>query len=594
MQRIIFIVYHIDKYKDIHAAEIIETFFKGIHLDLSVTGYILALPFLFFLFVILFPRSSGIYTQIIKYYHWVIISLVAILTSIDLSIYYEWGTKINSKAIEFVILSPGEAMASSASSPVLLMLAIIAFNASVGFIALNKFVKFDYENSLTKSDLVFFPVFIFIDIILIRGGFQLAPINQSSVYFSDKPLLNHTAVNTEWNLIHSFIENHFSNENPYRYYDSKEAENKVHALYTESDSTLKILNTSRPNVMFIILESFTSDVVEAFGGEKNVSPFLTAMTRDGVKFSNIYASGDRTDKGLIAILGAFPSQAVRTIIQQPDKFEKLNSLPRMLIDSGYTTSFFYGGESEFANFKSYLLSTGIQKVIDKKDFSPEQMNSKWGAHDGFVFDKQLNSLKNESGPFFSVLLTLSSHEPFEVPVKSRFTGDDLPDKFRKAANYTDLCIGEFFAKAKLQSWYKNTLFIIVADHGHRLPSEYPNGYDPGKYRIPLLFYGEVIKDEYRGKTINKIGSQTDIAHTLLKQLNINTSGFEWSKDLLNKGSKDFAFYSYDNGFGWVDKQHTFTFDNVAKKVTSNTDTTIQSFDEGKAYMQVVFEKYLSY
>lgn len=598
IQRAIFFVFHYQQLQEAPFNDLLWLFIKGLRLDLSMTGYFLLIPILLLLFNVFLPKTFKILERILSIYTYILLVIVFLLGIIDLSIYKEWGTKINSRAVEFLILSPGEALASSTSSPLFLS-AIILFSQLVLFIFLyRKYFKFEiaYKNHpILKSIAVI--LYTFISVMMLRGGLQLAPINQSAVYFSKYPAINHASLNTEWNLMHSVIENHFSNENPYVFMPDEEAKAIVDSLYsTQSVDTNSILSVSKPNIVFIILESYTSDVIEYFDGEPGVSPHLTALAKEGLSFSNIYASGDRTDKGMIALLSAFPTQAVRTIIQQPDKFEKLPSIPKTLSKYGYTSSFFYGGESEFANFKSYLISAGIEKISDKNDFEPNQMNSKWGAHDGYLFEKMLKEIPKEKEPFISIALTLSSHEPFEIPSPTPYQGEDLPSKFRKAAHYTDQCIAEFFEKAKKEKWYKNTLFVIVADHGHRLPKEYEKAFDVRKFRIPLILYGEVIKPEYLHKKISTYGSQTDIAYTLLKQLHVDTKAFYWSRDLLAP-SNGFAFYTYDNGIGWVDSAQYLTMDNVSRTLTSSAgDTTLQQkrLASAKAYMQRVFGTYLSY
>ncbi len=602
IQRTIFFVYHFDLMSNYSFQEWAMAFVKGIRLDMSMAGYFLGIPLLLFSICVFFPSFAKIAAKSTSIFISVLVIVVISLGVIDLFIYSEWGSKLNSRAIEFLILSPGEAMASSASSPIYLAAFIFIAQLFVFYFLWKKWVKINFQFQAFKwLNLILLPTFSFLLILMIRGGLQLAPINQSAVYFSTHSSLNHTALNTEWNLMASFIENHFSNENPYQYSSIEEAEAEVKELYPELDvnQSEHILNTQQPNVVLIILESFTSDVVEAFGGEAAISPTLTKLATEGIAFDSIYASGDRTDKGMIAILSAFPSQAVRTIIQQPDKFEKLQSLPNAFTQNGYESFFLYGGESEFANFKSYLLSTGIQKIIDKKDFPAEQMNSKWGAHDGFVFERLLQELKTKTTPFFSIMLSLSSHEPFEIPVKSSIEGNSLPQLFRKSAHYTDQSIAAFMEQAKKEKWYANTLFVFVADHGHRLPKEYDHAYDYRKFRIPLIFYGEVIKQEFRGKKVHTLGSQTDIAATLLQQLNLDAKPFKWSKDLFNKQAVPFAFYSFDNGFGWVEAQQTLTVDNVNREISSTLKDLPDSLNQkiskkGKAYMQKVFTEYLAY
>lgn len=597
-QRLLFFIYH---YKQVSEASISDQcwlFIKGIRLDLSMSGYFLLIPIILHLLQWFIPKKSLQLQKFISVYSIILIVIVVLLGIIDLSIYKEWGTKINSRAIEFLLLSPGEALASSTSSPIILSSILFIVQVILYIWLYIRFFAFEFEPKLHLFwRVVLLPIFAFLAVMMMRGGLQLAPINQSAAYFSKYTAVNHASLNTEWNLMHSVIENHFSNTNPYEFMDKSVAKQLVDSLYTQQDiDTIQILNNSKPNIVLVVLESFTSDIVEHFGGDKDVCPNLNKLSQEGLSFTNIYASGDRTDKGIIALLSGFPSQAVRTIIQQPDKFEKLPSLPKTLSNNGYSTTFFYGGESEFANFKSYLVSTGIEKIIDKNDFSSNQMNSKWGAHDGYLFEKTIYDLKKQKEPFFSIVLTLSSHEPFEIPVSSTYTGQDLPSKFRKAAHYTDQCIGEFMENAKKEVWYKNTLFIFVADHGHRLPKEYEKAYDVRKFRIPLLFYGDVIKQVYRTKNVTHIGSQTDLAKTILNQINIIDSTYKWSKNLLDN-SHGFAFYSYDNGIGWVDSKEKFTIDNVTQSITSREgDTTLENnrVKRSKAYMQRVFEEYLKY
>jgi phosphoglycerol transferase MdoB-like AlkP superfamily enzyme len=598
IQRLLFFVFHFQQIQEAPFTEQIWIFVKGLRLDISMTGYFLLIPIVLLILQLFAPKKSAGFDTFIAVYTYILLVIVLLFGIIDLSIYKEWGAKLNSRAIEFLLFSPGEALASSTSSPIYLSAFILISQLIIFIYGYRKYFRFECDLKLHFIlKLISIPLYAFIAVLMMRGGLQLAPINQSAVYFSKYSIINHASLNTEWNLMHSVIENHFSNENPYVFMESTKADQLVDSLYSNTpEDSVQILNTTRPNVVYIILESFTSDVVEHFGGEKDVCPNLNRMAQEGLSFTNIYASGDRTDKGMIAVLSSFPTQAVRTIIQQPDKFEKLPSLTKTLSNLGYTTSFFYGGESEFANFKSYLVSSGIEKIVDKRDFESSQMNSKWGAHDGFLFDKALTDLSKQKEPFISILLTLSSHEPFEIPVPSPYKGDDLPSKFRKAAHYTDQCIADFMEGAKKQAWYKNTLFIIVADHGHRLPKEYEKAYDIRKFRIPLIMYGDVINKNYLHRNITKVGSQTDINKTLLTQMQVSDTAFVWSSDLLNS-KPGFAFYTYDNGIGWVDDKQWLTMDNFTKSITSKGgDSTLeqQRLKVGKAYMQRVFSRYLLY
>ena len=248
--------------------------------------------------------------------------------------------------------------------------------------------------------------------------------------------------------------------------------------------------------------------------------------------------------------------------------------------------------------KSYILSHGFQKMVDQHSFDVRDMNSKWGTYDDKVFSKNVADLDNAKQPFFSTILTLTNHEPFELPVEPHFKGDDVDSKFRSTTFYTDSCLGAYINEAKQKSWYKNTLFVVIADHGHRIPGNLTE-HDPERYRIPLLFFGEVIKPEFKGTRINKIGNQTDLAATLLNQLKIDPKRFVWSKDLLNPGTPGFAFFNWDNGFGFANNEQIVSFDNIGKNIilrknqsSANVDSILSS--NGKAYMQEVFRQYLEY
>jgi len=285
-------------------------------------------------------------------------------------------------------------------------------------------------------------------------------------------------------------------------------------------------------------------------------------------------------------------------MKQNSKQEKLPGIAQDLAQNSYQTSFYYGGESEFFNMKSYILSHGYQKMTDQHSFRPKDMNSKWGAYDDKVFSKNLNDMDQAKSPFFSTILTLTNHEPFELPGKAKFEGSNVENKFRSTSFYTDSCLGAYIREARQKNWYKNTLFIVIADHSHRLPANLTE-FDPKRYRIPMLFFGDVLKPEFKGVRISKYGNQTDLASTLLSQLNISDKRYPWSKNLLNPKTPGFGFFNWDNGFGFATEEQIISFDNVGKNIIlrrNNADLKIDAelTRKGKAYMQEVFQQYLDF
>jgi phosphoglycerol transferase MdoB-like AlkP superfamily enzyme len=221
------------------------------------------------------------------------------------------------------------------------------------------------------------------------------------------------------------------------------------------------------------------------------------------------------------------------------------------------------------------------------------------VHDEYVLDRQVAELSKSREPFFSVTMTLSNHEPFDVPGVKRINGNSEPDRFRNSAAYTDACLSVFFAKAKMQQWYRNTLFILVADHGHSLPLN-RSIYYPESHHIPLLFYGDVIRPEFRGAVVTTLGNHHDIPATLFFQFDKNKAKqFVWSKNLLNPTVRPFAYYQIDHLLGWIDQKYWFGYSYNRKKFVARSyvvphDHLGKMTIEGQSFEQVLYKNYLAY
>lgn len=574
-------------------------------MDASMAGYICALPLLICL-IQWFVPTIRVPLVFIKMYLIIILIICGLTMTVNLNIYQEWGTKLPYRAISTFLNHPYEAYISSVSTPLLVPFSLLLLLVFSGWYFVQKIIdqRFQFPKIKWYRKAIISFLLIGTLFLLIRSGLQTTPLNPSMAYFSTKPILNHAAVNTEWNLLSDFLHNSNSHVNPYLYMDKELAQKEIAPYINLSDTlesgAIKILNQNKPNVILIILESFTSDLIESQGGEAGIAPKFEKLIDDGLFFTNIYSASDRTDKGIVAIMSGFPSQATKSIIKNVNKLEHMPALGQIFFENGYHTSFLHGGASEFYNIKSYMLSHNIQKVIDQYDFPAKDVRSKWGAFDHLTFQKQIDFLNESSQPFFSTILTLSNHEPFDLPGPPKFGSKSAADLFKSTAFYTDSVLYDFLEKAKTRDWYKNTLFVIVADHGHRLPLDTWDSFHPNRYRIPLLLYGEVLKPEYRGHKINKIGNQTDVPSTLLNQLKMNSKNYYWSRNLLDPRTHPFSFFSWNDGFGVVSPEQTLTFDNVGKNIIYLKDSTKIDSDNqklktiGQAYMQEVYDQYLGY
>ncbi|MBC7614443.1 MAG: sulfatase-like hydrolase/transferase [Pedobacter sp.] len=596
MDRLAFLFIFHRKITETPFSERVLTLYHGIRLDVSMTAYLAVIPLLVFIFLF-FSAKSNISLHWIKLYDKIFIMIFSLLAVINFNIYREWGSKVNVQAFGFLIDTPNEALASSASSPILLSIIVFLVLVTISLYFHTKIIRTEFE---LKKVSIWIKTAIAIlligaNFIGIRGSIGVAPNNQSMAYFSKYQILNQASVNTAWNLLSSILASKKTKKNPYLYLNSAIATKNVAYLYhTKKDTTQTILTTTTPNVVIFILESFTANLTKTLGDEDGITPHFDTLINNGFLFSKIYATGNRTDKGLIGSLTGFPSLGTGSIVKWPEKMQKIPAISQKFEQNKYQTSFFYGGESEFDNYKAFILSHGYQNLIDKNRFDQKDLNSKWGAYDDLVFSKQLEAMNKSKQPFFSTILSLTNHEPFELPTAYKFGKSSPIQRFKSTAYYTDSCINAYLTNAKRQPWYKKTLFIFVADHGHIYPKNKYDVYQPERYHIPLLFYGDVIKDEFKGKKLDKIGSQQDLAATLLSQLNLSAKEFKWSKNLLNPYTKDFAFFSWDNGLGFINANQCVTFDNVGKTVLYQTNpNTKTNLNFGMSYLQTAYQQFIN-
>ncbi|MFN2439004.1 MAG: LTA synthase family protein [Chitinophagaceae bacterium] len=583
-----FLLYQLKYTKSLSSETIFFSFLYGLRMDISMGSYIL-LPVCFFsllgVFVSFFRRPI-----IYKIYTYVVLFLVLIIVSVDSELYSQWGFRIDTTPLKYTN-SPKEVWATMSHLPVFLIL--IFFIVSYLFLAwtfakiINTINRYQQRGSYKFISAFIIVIIMGLLIIPIRGGLQLAPINQSSVYFSTNNFANHAAINAFWNFFHGVTNKTSSTHNPYNYLPPVKAKQITDSLHSASGNFDKVLNTSTPNIIFIVWESFTEKATHLSIGKEEVTPYFNKLKKEGIYFSNAYASGDRTDKGITGILSGYPAINQRSIIRFPAKSGKLVVLSRLLKDKGYQTPFYYGGETEFANIKSYLLHGGFDPIIEKNAFPKKDQNSKWGAHDGIVASKMIKDIAKIKQPFFSTWLTLSSHEPFETPVPDFFKGDDHTTLLLNSLRYTDGVVNDFIEKCKQQSWWNNTLLIIVADHGHALPE---TGKKSDDFRIPILWLGGALSRT--GETIDKVISQLDMPATITAQLGIKEKYFPFSKNIFDTATKEWAFYSFNNGFGFIQNKKTFVFDNVGGNVLEQQGSIAIDMECAKALQQIIYQDFL--
>ena len=591
--RLFFLVYYFERTKELDFYTIIKTFLYGLQLDASFTAYISFIPFLLVIFSTFI--NPKIIVKVIRWYTIPVLIFISLMLMIDAGLYQAWGIRLDTSLLAY--LNTPQLMVSSASTFQLVFGVFAWWLITFLFIKLyNKIHKRNNEK-LNFGSWLEIPIFLLITatlIIPVRGGFQTIPVNQSNVYFSDKMFANHAAINFIWNFFNT-LTFETDGKNPYKYFDDETAIhiiNKTRNKLLYSNSNDSILRTSRPNVILILWESLSAKVVGSLGGEPNVTPNLNSLSKEGILFTNFYANGDRTDKGIPAILSGYYPLPFKRIMRMPNKTRSLPMLPKKMIDLGYKTSFYYGGDLNFGNMNTYIRNAGITDIIDGSEFDKKDWNSKWGAYDDVFmkrFAKDLSIKQNE--PFFKIALTLTSHEPYEIKGEYIFGNDTEDNKFRSAHHYTDQVIGDFIAFAKQQDWYKNTLIVIMADHGHSSPKHKPPYFSPKKFRIPMLWLGGAVNKNV--KEINTIASQVDFPYTLIDLLKADNKDFIFSKNIFNTSDEQFAHYTFNKGFGTLTKNGLFLYDYTSEKPILETGKNTTKLDSlGKAITQNSYSDFL--
>lgn len=559
----------------------LAAFGPGLRMDLSFSGYLMLLTAVIQLAALLIQRKFC--SACLRWTHYLLIPLFTALLLGDINLFRYWGGHLNSEAISF-IATPGIILNSIHWTEAFLFFVILIV-LSWGIIRL--FSKYVVKNSLNEvfswqKTLVYSGITLFLAalmIVPIRGSFGVAPINTGAAYFSNYLFANNAAVNPLWNLAYSMKRSGIK-EGHYKFVDEEIARTQYGDMMHQSGEFPELLNTSQPNIVVVLLEGFSAQAMESLGGE-SVTKNLENLKKEGIFFNNIFATSFRSDYGMVGVLAGYPGIPGYSIMQYPDKSRNLNFIPQKLKEAGYNDlNFIYGGDMAFKNLKSLITLAGFDDVVDVDDFPAANRGQKWGVHDEFVFDKFASMIDKSQSPSFNFMFTLSSHEPYDVPMERVYQDD-----YYNSVHYTDSCLGVFFDEMKSSDLWDNSLFVLIADHGVTGPEKL--GYtDARRYRIPMLWTGGALA--VKDTVVETYGSQVDLAATLLSQLKIDTDRFRFSKNILDEETEGFAFIQYPDGFGYVDKNQFQVFDknNFTPLALEGAKSTTDSL-KAKVFMQMM-------
>ncbi|QCK13991.1 LTA synthase family protein [Mangrovivirga cuniculi] len=427
-------------------------------------------------------------------------------------------------------------------------------------------------------------------IIPVRGGIGIAPLNPGSVFFSNHSEINQLALNPAWNFNYA-LSKYDPEALKKDWYNDEKADSLITKLNVKRPF-LEVLNTKRPNILLIIIESMASKFMHKNYNGQEVTPYLDQLTRKGIYFDNFYASGDRSHKGMTAIFSGFPAHPVAPVIKYPAIAYGLPHLTKDLVKEGYHTSFFYGGDLTFANFKGYFLSAGTDELVTESNFPDSLSTTKWGVHDDIVSDTLIDRINQygKNKPWFTTWFTLSNHPPYEVPGEYKFGDNSLQERVYSTSHFTDLQIKKVIESLKEEKTLWNDLLVVImADHGVRDPdgSEY---FAEETFKIPMIWTGGALNQT--GFTIDRLSSQTDFPATLLGEMDIDHSEYYFSKNLFQVDFKPMAWYSFSQGYSFKVPNGTYSYSTSSEDfIVRDSTITDKDFQLGQAYLHKVYQKF---
>jgi len=560
---------------DFSTGDVADVIRHGLSLDLSTALYFILVPFVVVI-VSVWWNNTRILRKILVIYCYIVALAFSLAFVADTSLYPFWGFKLDASCLQF-LSTPGDAFASVDVEYILIrLIVLIVVTGLIGYLLSRPRPNFKECRRRWLTTLVFLLITPLM-VIGIRGGLDESTTNIGQVYYSQDQFLNHSAVNPVFSFLAS-LEKTASDNADYHFMDDSERKQLVANVFpTNSLDADTLLTTQTPNIIVILMESAGGEFTE-IGGRSDIMPNLNRLAQEGIYFTNCYANSWRTDRGTLCTWSGYPSFPTTSVMKMPAKTRALPNIARTLQQQRhYTTHYLYGGDINFTNMRSYLVGGGFEQLTWKQDYKKdEQQSAQWGVRDDITFGTLYDLTTTLQQPFLIGFSTLSSHEPWDVPVKK------FDDEVLNAFFYLDQCIGQLMDKLKGSPLWNNTLVVLLPDHG----INYGKIDETKQLRnhIPMLWVGGAVKEPRR---IEQICNQTDLPATLLGQLGLAHDEYRYSRDVLSKSyTYPVAIHTYNNGFSMVDSTGFVVYDlNAQCTIVNESHNTERLVRLGKSILQ---------
>tara|TARA_Y100000766_G_scaffold156581_1_gene134465 strand:- start:890 stop:2761 length:1872 start_codon:yes stop_codon:yes gene_type:complete len=505
----------------------ISTFFYGLRFDLVSIAYLFSAFFIFSL--IPFKNQENRWKRRLMIIFFQIGLNITLLSNFIDTIYYNFTFKRSTGDI-FNLINTGNEftrLIPQFLKDYWLIVVVYIFSVYLFTFLYNKLNKIGsplFLNGFKSWTTQFLGLILGIGILIVaaRGGTQLRPLNMADAPRYAKGAEVAVLVNTPFSILLTF-------QKPGVERITYLTQEELQTLYNPEIKLNGIGGYKGRNIVVIILESFAEEYIGQISKKTTYTPFLDSLIKESYVFQNNRANGLKSIEALPSIFSGLPSLNNTSFILSPYASSRLNSLPELLNKKGYQTSFFHAGETGTMAFDAYCKNAGVDNYYGLEDYpnKKEDYDGYWGIYDEpylQYFSKELNKMKQ---PFFSSLFTLSSHHPYSIPKKhlNRFKKGTL--KVHETIGYTDYALKQFFNTAKKEKWFKNTLFVLTADHPAQSEYKYYK-INAGRFKVPLVFYDP--NGNLKGSS-NKTSKHADIPSTILSLLGDSSTFVSFGQDL---------------------------------------------------------------
>jgi phosphoglycerol transferase MdoB-like AlkP superfamily enzyme len=593
-QRLLFHIHYRKNFSDLDFEAYFPAYFKGISLDLAFVGFAsLALVLVFLLWLLLKGKAQHWVKILLKVLFSVLVLLIVLIHAGEIGAYGDWNHKLSSRVFTH-LNNPDEVFRTASFSHYLVFIGYVAVQLFIAWLLskslFSKLIRYPTENRIpalwsVSTCLLLIPIAF----LMARGGWGSIPINSADGQFSKHQIVNDLCINSSY----YFMENMFQSskvdlEKYLQDINEDEALKLKQEIKTDCEVFPEFLDTIRPNIVMVVLESWVADAISHSGLIEGSTPHFDPLISEGLYFSNCYATSGTSEVGNASIFSGYPALPKVSLSLHQNQSRKVKALNQTLKDEGYFSSYLFGGDLKYGKIGAYFLDHNFDEIKDEKEFGHIKKRGALNIYDTDLLEQFLKDIDSREAPFLSVAFTGSTHSPWDVPKEWNDFYKGEEEGIINTIRFADHALGKFIKQAKQKPWFSNTLFIFVADHGRTCPSN-SSHHSPAFFRIPLLFWGPVLNENFQGKQEDYIISQTDIATTLLAQMKLATDDYPYSRNVLCELYDPFAIYSSTKGYGIINPKGALFFD------MERNDFSVNSFSEEQKKEQLRFlKRYLKF